>query len=180
MSCYSETPSLILPSGYRKSHQSILPYFSHTHHRSHSCHPTCRPKLSPTMPKLKQLSCAIEWAPAGTCLPEYGRVYGDGIVETFIAVPERPQAFDIHLTSTGLISEGLAVLVFIDGQYQCNRNRTNLGSCRSGDVLDSSRVDIRLRQKERPIGDGTYLGREWRFDSHNIGRLLADAKAHVI
>jgi hypothetical protein len=121
------------------------------------------------MPTLKQLTCSIEWADTGTPFKEYGTVYGDGLVETFIAVPEKPQPFSIHLVSTGYISEGLSMIIFIDGEYQCNRNRTNLRFWKPNAARNLTDIDFRLRQKEKPVGDGTYIGREWRFDSHNVG-----------
>ena len=121
------------------------------------------------MPSLKQLSCTIQWADTGAPFPEYATVYGDGVVETYIVVPSAPQPFSIRLTSKGYISEGLAIVVFIDGNYHCNRNRLSLLPHKKGMALNHTEIDIVLRQKEKSMGEGVYMGREWRFDKHNIG-----------
>jgi hypothetical protein len=121
------------------------------------------------MPRLRQITCQVEWPETGLKFEEYGTVYGDGLVETFIAVPDKPQPFSIHLTSKGYIAEGLAMLVYMDGEYQCNRNRLHLKPPKKAQARDWTDMDFRLRQKEKAIGGGTFIGREWRFDSHNIG-----------
>lgn len=124
------------------------------------------------MPTLKQLKCEIEWGNSGTPFPEYSTTYGDGVVETYIAIPDHPQPFAVRLRSKNYIAEGLAMLVFMDGDYQCNRNRLYLRRPKSGDPagLDKmTEIDLRVRQKEKPLGNGTYIGRAWRFDKHNIG-----------
>lgn len=123
------------------------------------------------MPSLKQLRCEIEWGNTKTPFPEYGTTYGDGVVETYIAIPDHPQPFAVHLTSKSYIAEGLAMFVFMDGDYQCNRNRLNLKPPAPGTPRNFTEVDFRVRQKEKPLGDGSYLGRGWRFDKHNIGKL---------
>ena len=122
------------------------------------------------MPTLRQLSCSIEWGNTGVPFTEYGTRYGDRVVETWIAVPDKPQPFAIHIKSKGFIADGLAVIVFIDGQYHCNRNRTNLRPCKGNTRSQATEIDFIMRQKEKSIGDGSYLGRDWRFDSANIGR----------
>jgi hypothetical protein len=122
------------------------------------------------MPTLKDLACHVQWAETGSPFPEYGTIYGDGLVETYIAVPGHPQVFTIRLTSTKFISEGLSMVVFIDGQYQCNRNRVNLQPPKKDLPENRSKVDFLVRQKEKPLGDGTYMGREWRFDDCNLGQ----------
>jgi hypothetical protein len=121
------------------------------------------------MPRLRQITCQVEWPETGLKFEEYGTVYGDGLVETFIAVPDKPQPFSIHLTSKGYIAEGLAMLVYMDGEYQCNRNRLHLKPPKKAQARDRTDVDFRLRQKEKAIGGGTFIGRDWRFDCHNIG-----------
>ncbi|KAK5062992.1 hypothetical protein LTR84_005068 [Exophiala bonariae] len=120
------------------------------------------------MPTLKDLACVIQWANTGSPFPEYATQYGDSVVETYIAIPSHPQAFTIRLTSRRFICEGLAMIVYIDGNYQCNRNRVNLQPHKKDLPQDRSEVDFIVRQKEKPMGDGTYMGREWRFDDHNI------------
>ena len=124
------------------------------------------------MPSLKGLTCSIQWADTNLPFQEYGTCYGDGVVETFIAVPNKPRPFNIRLTSKGFIFEGLAAVVFMDGTYQCNRNRVNLIPAKKGIPRERTEIDFVMRQKEKPAldGDGTYMGREWRFDDHNIGR----------
>lgn len=121
------------------------------------------------MPSLKQISCCIQWVDTAAPFQEYGTQYGDGVVESFIVVPAQPQGFCIRLTSRGYISEGLAMVVFVDGNYQCNRLRLNLLPSKKGRPANRTEVDFLLRQQEKPQGDGIYLGRAWRFDNHNIG-----------
>jgi hypothetical protein len=121
------------------------------------------------MPQLKQISCSIQWADSSVPFQEYGTVYGDGVVETFIAVPNKPQPFSVHIRSQGFISQGLAAVLFMDGIYQANRNRVNLIPPATDQPLNRTEIDLLVRQKEKPIGDGMYLGREWRFDDHNLG-----------
>jgi hypothetical protein len=122
------------------------------------------------MPTLKQLKCEVEWGNTRTPFPEYGTTYGDGLVCAYIAIPDKPQSFAIHLTSKNYIAEGLAMLVFMDGEYQCNRNRLNLLPPKTGTPQRLTEIDLRVRQREQPLGDGTYIGRGWRFDKHNIGQ----------
>jgi hypothetical protein len=122
------------------------------------------------MPALRDLACTVQWAGTGAIFPEYGTQYGDGVVETFIAVPNHPQGFTIRLKSRKFIAEGLAMVVFIDGNYQCNRNRVNLRPAGKDIPEDQSKIDFLVRQKEKPLGDGTYMGREWRFDSCHLGQ----------
>lgn len=121
------------------------------------------------MPTLRQLRCVIEWGNTETPFPEYGTTYGDGVVETYIAIPDHPQPFAIHLTSRNYIAEGLSMLVFMDGDYHCNRNRLNLQRPEPGIPRNLTEIGLRVRQKENPLGEGRYLGRGWRFDKHKIG-----------
>jgi hypothetical protein len=121
------------------------------------------------MPKLKDIVCQIEWPDTGSPFKEYGICYGDGVVESFVVVPNKPQPFIVRVTSRGFISEGLAVVVYIDGHYQCNRNRVNLLPSKKGLPRDRTEVDFLFRQKEKSMGDSIFMGRGWRFDDHNIG-----------
>jgi hypothetical protein len=121
------------------------------------------------MPKLKNLICQVQWAKTGTPFSEYGLTYGDGVAECFITVPQHPQPFRIQLRSTAFIHQGLAAFVHIDGKYQSNRNRVNLLPPKKGRPSDRTEINFILRQKEHSLGDEYYLGREWRFDDHNIG-----------
>ena len=124
------------------------------------------------MPTLKDLVCHVQWATTGFPFPEYGTQYGDGVVETYIAIPSHPQAFTIRLTSRNFIFEGLSMIVFIDGNYQCNRNRVNLQPYKKDLPRNRTEINFTVRQKEKPVGEGTYMGREWRFDDYNIGMYL--------
>lgn len=124
------------------------------------------------MPQLKQLSCCIQWADTNAAFQEYGTVYGDGVVETFIVVPNKPQGFCVRLKSRGFIYSGLAMIVFMDGNYQCNRSRVNLLPPKKDQPMNRTEVDFLLRQREKSQGDGVYMGREWRFDDHNIGNVF--------
>ncbi len=61
------------------------------------------------------------------------------------------------------------MLIFMDGDYQCNRNRLGLQSPKPGVPQNMTEIDLRVRQRERALGSGNYLGRGWRFDKHNLG-----------
>lgn len=61
------------------------------------------------MPSLKDLSCSIELSDSQQALQEFGTSYGDGLVETFVPVPSKPQPFSVHLTSDKLIAPGIAM-----------------------------------------------------------------------
>ncbi|KNG46574.1 zinc ion binding protein [Stemphylium lycopersici] len=99
-------------------------------------------------------------------LREFGTIYGDGFVETFVPVPSKPQSFSVHLTSNKFIAPGVAIFVYVDGVYQCNRNRQDLKLRKPSD--SRSLVDFRVRQKEEKQKDGSMIAREWTFDKLNI------------
>ncbi|EEP76602.1 predicted protein [Uncinocarpus reesii 1704] len=129
------------------------------------------------MPTLKQLSCHVEWAPTDIPFKEYGVSYSDGIVESYIAIPSAPTPFSINLQSHGYIAPGLAMFVFMDGVYQCNRNRDDLIAAedkakakgKGAKGLPASRtVNFRVRQKEEKRAEGRWVGRPWRFEPLNI------------
>ncbi|KAF2739275.1 hypothetical protein EJ04DRAFT_609381 [Polyplosphaeria fusca] len=122
------------------------------------------------MPSLSNIHCFVELPGLKQRLKEFGTSYGDGIVETFVAVPAEPQNFMIHLKSSSFIASGLAVFVYIDGKYQCNRNRVDLVAPSSaGQKLDKhSLVDFRLRKKEERQAGGGLIAREWTFEKLNI------------
>ncbi|EXJ69629.1 uncharacterized protein A1O5_07665 [Cladophialophora psammophila CBS 110553] len=133
------------------------------------------------MPTLKDLVCHVQWADTGSPFPEYGTVYGDGVVEAYIAIPTHPQVFTIRLTSRKFIYDGLAMVVFIDGNYQCNRNRVNLQPAKKNLPEIRTNIDFLVRQKEKPMGDGTYMGRQWRFDDCNLGEsILEEASSKLM
>ena len=124
------------------------------------------------MPNLKELTCSVEWDSPATPLQEFRTTYGDGYVETFIAVPEVPNPFSIHLQSHGFIAPGLSMFVYMDGVYQCNRNRRNLRVQDGTSQINRTEIDFRVRQKEQLSGDGTFTGRPWHFTKLNFGSSL--------
>ncbi|KAF1942579.1 hypothetical protein EJ02DRAFT_402093 [Clathrospora elynae] len=118
------------------------------------------------MPSLKDLNCSIELSDSQQALQEFGTIYGDGFVETFVPVPSKPQSFLVHLTSNKFIAPGVAIFVYVDGVYQCNRNRQDLKLRKPSE--SRSVVDFRVRQKEEKQKDGSMIAREWTFDKLNI------------
>lgn len=118
------------------------------------------------MPTLKQLICTIELCDGDKLspVPEFGTTYGDGIVITHVPIPTCPLPFAIRLTSSHYIAEGLAAFLFMDGDHQCNRNKTGLKPGKG--------VDFLLRQREDGLGNGRFLARDWTFDRFNIGMLF--------
>jgi len=121
------------------------------------------------MPKLKQLNCSIEFGHTNVKLKEYGTSYSDGHVETFIAVPDEEVEFSIHLTSEGYVAPGIAFFVYIDGRYQCNRNRRGLVVPEKKTPPVHYEVDLRVRQKESKQPEGSFIGRGWTFHELNTG-----------
>lgn len=121
------------------------------------------------MPTLKQLTCHIERGSSNTPLREYSTKYGDGVVSTFVGIPSQPTTFSVHLMSSGFIAPGIAMFVYIDGEYQCNRNRRDL--LRPGPDVDrqSTEVNLRVRQKEVKDGDGQFIAHAWKFEKLDIG-----------
>ncbi|RMX98371.1 hypothetical protein D0868_10126 [Hortaea werneckii] len=119
------------------------------------------------MPKLKQLVCSIELGQSRTPLQEYGAHYSDGAVESFVAVPDTKIPFCIRLKSEGYIAPGLAAFVFMDGQYQCNRNKLQLRMPDDGVPESEYEIDFCLRQKEEKTANGTFVGRQWSFAELN-------------
>jgi len=124
------------------------------------------------MPSLKDIECSIELAGTYEKLHEYGVSYSDGVVEAYIPIPVMPKPFTVHLTSAGYVAPGLAMFVYIDGVYQCNRNRQGLIVPDGNESLARTLVDFRVRQKEETRYDGTFMGREWNFEKLNVGRCL--------
>lgn len=120
------------------------------------------------MPSLKDLKCSIELSNDEEPLRELGTVYGDACVETFIPVPKRQQNFTVHLSSKDFIAPGIAMYVFIDGIYQCNRNRQNMKLRQPADRR--SLVDFKVRQKEEKQKNGLIIAREWTFEKLDHGR----------
>lgn len=138
------------------------------------------------MPSLKDLSCSIELADPQQTLQEYGSTYGDGFLETFVAVPSEARPFAVRLTSNAYIAEGLAMYVFIDGVYQCNRNQRGLKDRRRGSSSSDkplsprhTLVDFVVRQKEETQKCGEMIAREWKFEKLNTGKEGVIRLGHV-
>ena len=122
------------------------------------------------MPNLKGLLCNLEWEGSDQPMREFQTAYSDGCVETFVAVPPLAVPFSIRLRSQSYVAPGLAMFVYIDGEYQCNRNRRNLRLPRFGLPAKYSKIDFRVRQKEVMLQDGTFLGKEWKFQEIKVGQ----------
>lgn len=90
------------------------------------------------------------------------------MVETFVAVPSGSEQFAIRLMSNSFIAPGLAMYVFIDGVYQCNRNRQGLKL--QNPSYGRPLIDFRVRQKEERQRDGSMTAHEWRFEKLNVGK----------
>ena len=121
------------------------------------------------MPTLKQLTCHVEKGPSNVPLREYATKYHDGVVSTFVGVPSKPTPFTVHLKSNGYIAGGLAMFVFIDGDYQCNRNRRDLIEPIPGDPTSKAEIDFRVRQKEVKTGIGEFTAYDWKFEALDTG-----------
>ena len=124
------------------------------------------------MPRLKNLVCQIEHLDRrNSSLQEFQTTYDDFLVEAFVAVPSADAPFSIHLKSDGYIAPGLSMFVYIDGVYQCNRNRQNLNLPGEGLNRRQTEVDFRLRQKEISYGGESFESRQWRFTKNGTGQL---------
>ena len=121
------------------------------------------------MPTLKQITCHVEWSDSDLPLHEYQTIYADGFVETYVAVPPISTAFSVHLRSRGYIAPGLAMFVYMDGEYQCNRNRSNLKIPSEAKKSKQTEVDFKVRQKEELMPDGSFSGKQWKFESLRTG-----------
>lgn len=109
------------------------------------------------MPTDHFITCRVELAEVP--FPEHKKVRRDRSVKCYIATPETDHPFTIHVTSRDPNGQGLAVFVFIDGVYQCNRNAPiDTKASKSGIA-----AEFRLRQKEEKMSDGSFIGREWSF-----------------
>ncbi|KAI8939951.1 hypothetical protein NX059_003677 [Plenodomus lindquistii] len=130
------------------------------------------------MPSLKDLNCSIELSDSQEVLQEFGTCYGDGFVETFVPVPSKPHSFSVHLTSNKFIAPGIAMYVFIDGVYQCNRNRQDLKLRKASD--SRSLVDFKVRQKEEKQKDGSMIAREWKFEKLNTDKAPPECSSDLL
>ena len=61
------------------------------------------------------------------------------------------------------------MFVYIDGVYQCNRNRHNLKIPAVATSRRQTEVSFRVRQKEERRWDGTFEGKQWTFEKVKIG-----------
>lgn len=118
------------------------------------------------MPTLKQLTCRVEKGFEFSPLREYSTKYADGVAATFVAIPSSSGTpFSIRLTSEGFIASGLAMFVYIDGEYQCNRNRTHLIKPFAGTNRQDTEIFFRVRSQETIQADGSFIARGWRFET---------------
>lgn len=122
------------------------------------------------MPTLKQITCNVEWTSSNAPLHEYQTIYADGFVETYVAVPPIPAQFSIHLRSHGYIAPGLAMFVYMDGEYQCNRNRSNLKTPSEARTWKQTEVDFQVRQREEVMPNGSFSGKQWKFELLRTGK----------
>ena len=128
------------------------------------------------MPTLKQINCSIELGSSNTKLKEYGARYSDGHVETFVAVPDTDVPFSLHLTSKGYVAPGVAFFVFMDGEYQCNRNRIGLKMPGEGVQPQDYETEFRVRHKEEKTASGTFVVRDWTFEKLNRGEAALNSR----
>ncbi len=121
------------------------------------------------MPTLRGIKCTIEIGPGNLPLKEYKAKYDDGYVQTFLAVPDSGVNFTVHIETEGYIAPGLAFFVFMDGEYQCNRNR--IGLKLPGYGVDPSEYEtaFRMRQKEEKNAYGSFVASDWSFKALDRG-----------
>lgn len=124
------------------------------------------------MPILKHLTCNLEWQGSSLPLREYQTSYADGLVTTYVPVPKIPTPFSIHLQSHGYIAPGLAMFVYMDGVYQCNRNRCNLKIPDETISRKQAEINFRVRQKEEITADGSFRGKQWTFREVEISEFF--------
>ncbi|SLM40724.1 hypothetical protein LPUS_11565 [Lasallia pustulata] len=60
------------------------------------------------------------------------------------------------------------MFVYMDGDYQCNRNRRNLKIPDGNTPRKDTEINFNVRQKENLLEDGTFAAREWRFEKLNV------------
>ena len=63
------------------------------------------------------------------------------------------------------------MFVYMDGEYQCNRNSRNLKVPDASTKPKQTEIDFRVRQKEELQADHTFRGQQWKFKELNIGLL---------
>lgn len=65
------------------------------------------------------------------------------------------------------------MFVYMDGDYQCNRNRRSLKIPDGTTPKKDTEINFNVRQKEVMLVDGTFAAKEWRFENLNIGMSLS-------
>ncbi|GAM84193.1 hypothetical protein ANO11243_021860 [Dothideomycetidae sp. 11243] len=116
------------------------------------------------MPDLNCMRCTIEIGPNHEAVQELGVSYSNQRVQCYVGVPNTDVAFCIRFETSSYISPGLAVFVFIDGQYQANRNFTRPPLQLVSSSTVNHKIDECIRQKEefRTKSD-LMIGRAWHF-----------------
>ena len=122
------------------------------------------------MPTVKGIQCSIELKGSSLCLREYETLWVEDAVECYVAIPNEPTDFTVHLTCSEYIAPVLSAFVYIDGVFQCNRYKRGLLPRGNDGSLEKSKVDLRFKQKEEPLQGGRILAHPWRFERLNIGK----------
>lgn len=64
------------------------------------------------------------------------------------------------------------MFVYMDGDYQCNRNRRRLKIPDGTTPRKDTEINFNVRQKEDMLADGTFTAKEWRFEKVKTGTLF--------
>ncbi|KAF1813581.1 hypothetical protein P152DRAFT_480831 [Eremomyces bilateralis CBS 781.70] len=116
------------------------------------------------MPTLQNLKCWVEKARATTKFREHDVRYYDGVVQSYLEIPNEPAGFCIRLETLGYIGPGLHAFVYIDGEYQTNRVSQYLLPPNHKDAVLDSKVSMVIRGKEIPIEPNRFLQRAFKFE----------------
>lgn len=122
------------------------------------------------MPSLGPLSCEVIIANNNRTLPEYNTTYYNQAVQTHIAVPSYRARFQITLKADSFIASGLAAFVFIDGNYQTNRNKR--GYTENG----KSKFEVLFSGAETAVEKDKVIKAGWWFDNVNFGIYTVDIR----
>lgn len=125
------------------------------------------------MPYFRDLTCRLEWIKTRSRLKEYGTKYGENHAQASVAIPEVSLAspFGVRLISHGYIAPGLAMFVYKDGVYQCNRIRTNLKLPGHNTATGKYEVNFSVKQKEVYKTGSLFEARPWSFEEDESGKL---------